>query len=191
MNLDLVNEKLEKNEKLNKEEVEYLIHNNMINKTIIEYFDSDLEFEVIIEVNHKNYMLYYTSNVVHEIDTFESQIAIPVIKQKKEIEVWDTIPKKYYIAEFSKDYADEFDYYRTFLLTEEELNNINKIIKEHENRNEEQEFYFGTNEGWTTTVLDIYTDISYREIPKETYYQLQSLLECGLPNFLDLGEDEE
>lgn len=189
MNLDLVNEKLEKNEKLNKEEVEYLIHNNMINKTIIEYFDSDLEFEVIIEANHKNYMLYYTNNVIHEIDTFESQMAIPVIKQRKEVEVWDTIPAKYYIAEFSKDYADEFDYYRTFLLTEEEVNNINKIIEKY--GNEKQEFYFGTNEGWTTTVSDIYTDISYREIPKETYYQLQSFLECGLPNFLDLGEDEE
>ena len=91
MNLDLVNEKLEKNEKLNKEEVEYLIHNNMINKKIIEYFDSDLEFEVIIEVNHKNYMLYYTSNVVHEIDTFESQIAIEVKKVQKLVEVWECV----------------------------------------------------------------------------------------------------
>ena len=185
-------EKLNNNIELNKEEVEYLINNYMIDKSIVEQFDNDLEYQVVIEIQHKYYMLYYMYNPINEIEWFESQIAIPVIKQKKIIEVWDTVPnKKYYIAEFSKDYADEFDYYRTFLLTEKEVDNINKIIKEHENRNEEIEFYFGTNEGWTTTVLDIYTDISYREIPKETYYQLQSLLECGLPNFLDLGEDEE
>lgn len=190
MNLDLVNEKLEKNEKLHKEEVEYLINHYMVDKSIVEQFDNDLEYQVVIEIQHKYYMLYYMYNPINEIEWFESQVATPVIKQKKIIEVWDTVPnKKYYIAEFSKDYADEFDYYRTFLLTEEEVNNINKIIEKY--GNEEQEFYFGTNEGWTTTVSDIYTDISYREIPKETYYLLQSLLECGLPNFLDLGEDEE
>ncbi len=91
MNLDLVNEKLEKNEKLNKEEVEYLINHYMIDKSIIEQFDNDLEYQVIIEIQHKYYMLYYMYNPIHEIEWFESQIAIEVKKVQKLVEVYECV----------------------------------------------------------------------------------------------------
>lgn len=84
-------EKLNNNIELNKEEVEYLINHYMIDKSIIEQFDNDLEYQVVIEIQHKYYMLYYMYNPIHEIEWFESQIATEVKKVQKLVEVWEYV----------------------------------------------------------------------------------------------------
>lgn len=53
---------------------------------------------------------------------------------------------KYYIMEFNKNWADEFDYQEFSIITEMELEYIEHIMTKY--KDIEVDIYFGTNEGW-------------------------------------------
>lgn len=95
---------------------------------------------------------------------------------------------KYYICNFSRDWADEFDVKGSRLFTEDEKNTFEQEFENDPDR--EISAGFGTNEGWEEETLEEWKN-SYKfvEITKSTYDELKAKFKYGFGTFIDVTEE--
>lgn len=90
---------------------------------------------------------------------------------------------KYYLVKFEKNWRDEFDYIEYTLMTENEKNNMYKMLLSYENY--VSDVYFGTNQGWEDlSSEDILNSLSCEDISKE-YYDKSELIYKGIPTIVE------
>lgn len=95
---------------------------------------------------------------------------------------------KYYICNFSRDWADEFDVKGSRFFTDEEKNTFEQAFES----DPEREVYasFGTNEGWEEETLDDWKNsYNFVEITKPTYDELKEKFKRGFGTFIDVTEE--
>lgn len=93
----------------------------------------------------------------------------------------------YYICNFRKDWADEFDVVGSDLFTEDQKKEFEDLIEKHSD--EVVSIGFGTNEGWEDETVSEFADAyKFVEITEETYKELKSKFPNGFGIFVDIGD---
>lgn len=81
---------------------------------------------------------------------------------------------KYYLVQYSGNYADEFDIYFHTVMSEDELKEAKKTISN--TSWEYEEFYFGTNESIDISTYDLIQNLNNaKELTEEQYNVLTDL----------------
>lgn len=93
---------------------------------------------------------------------------------------------KYYMGNFSRNWADEFDVRGAGVYTEDQKNVLLKYIDE--NGDKIVEVYFGNNEFWDDQVSDWKDSYSFVEISQHTYEELLIKFPRGFGTFIDIME---
>lgn len=97
---------------------------------------------------------------------------------------------KFYYCMFYKNWADEFDYEKHFILTEEKKLELEKEAEETQDI--KFNYNFGTNEGWEDINLkELVDSIRFKEIDEYTYDMLSKFLDTYFPLEYEIEDEEE
>ena len=92
----------------------------------------------------------------------------------------------YHLITFSRDWADEFQADGFRVVTGDELEDFNRMFKEHGDL--DVDFYFGTNEGWYDTVSEVKEYFEVKEITEAQYDFIKQTFGQSYGIFYDVVE---